>query len=89
MQENLQLSKQEYRDLANKMEEMEKDRSYDCTFPPSETLQEHKESFPRSFLVQFIGARGVGKSSLINYYISRYGFFKKRIVECYRNGYYF
>ena len=70
LKKDMALSKNKFEDLVKTMEEREKDRMYDCTFPPSEKLQEHRGNFPDSLFVQFIGARGVGKSSLINYYIS-------------------
>lgn len=67
----MELSKKMFEDLKKLMQELAKERNYNCTYPASEKLQEHREEFPRSFCVQFIGARGVGKSSLINNYISR------------------
>jgi len=41
--------------------------SYELEFPMSSTLTGHLEIHPDSFNIQFIGSRGVGKSSLINY----------------------
>jgi len=41
--------------------------SYELEFPMSTTLTSHLEIHPNSYNIQFIGSRGVGKSTLINY----------------------
>ena len=53
--------------MNEKIDKHKRDLSYNIAFPKSKSLRMHEEKNPDSFLIQFIGARGVGKSTLINY----------------------
>ena len=70
------------------MNEQARQYSYSVHFPASQALQFHLQQNPKAFNIQIIGARGTGKSTLINYFIrERFGIHtvslaKTSVVEC-------
>ena len=52
--------------MIQRLEKLEKEVSYNKFFPKSIFLTLHQNEHPKSYYIQFVGARGVGKSSLIN-----------------------
>ena len=56
----------ERKGLYKRLEKLERELSYNRFFPKSRFLARHEIEYPRSYYIQFVGARGVGKSSLIN-----------------------
>jgi len=45
--------------------------AYNVRFAKSEKLRKHLDDYPKSFNIQIIGERGVGKSSLINFLVRK------------------
>ena len=67
----MNLTKQESDALLKALNAEKRKHAYDVCFAKSEKLREHLDKYPKSFNIQIIGERGVGKSSLINFLVRK------------------
>ena len=82
------LSRDQQTRYRKELNEKSRQYTYSVHYPASETLQWHLQQNPKAFYIQIIGARGTGKSTLINYFIrERFELYtvplaKTSVVEC-------
>ena len=73
-EKDLDLSRQEAAAISKTLNNERSKYAYDIRFAKSKRLQEHLDSekgYHKSFNIQIIGERGVGKSTLINYLVRK------------------
>jgi len=77
----LDLTDKKLKVLESRLSQMMNEIEYDKNFPETEAQKKHREENFPAYYFQFVGERGVGKSSLINAILENFGNKERAFVD--------